>query len=456
MNFPMNDVRLVISSGNERYSGGLFSFQHGQIKRIDFLPTAGVHQRGRNFYRISAQRRYDGAELIVYDDRGIWKYLRLDDVHIPHDVTTLGDGTLVAVSPQSNAIIAIASDGSTQTIWAAKAPSDAWHVNCVAEHEGRLYATAFGRFDRARGWNVNCDETGILFDVATGDDVVTGLTQPHTPRWIDGAWTLCDSGSGAVVRVAPDGWRNCIELGGFPRGLCVVDDRVYVGVSERRLSPENNIPAHIVVLDRVTWAELERIPMEAGSIYDIVSVDQTTLDALQAGFRFHGRRRQTFDQLAMFEAAGVTPSRLWAVGERLEREGCRLEIAAAVPSTITADEAVAVPCRITNRGNALIVSAPPYPVLVSYKWVDEAGALLPEMALRTPLPATLPPGESLNLDVFVAAPSVPGRYSLIVTALQEFVHWFDEVDALSAYRASVEVTAKAPRTSSRDGSMPPA
>jgi acetolactate synthase I/II/III large subunit len=433
-----NDL-LVISSGNERNRGGLFSLHDGVLKRIDFLPTAGIHQRDRRFYRIASQRQYDGAEMLVYDDQGVQSYQRIDSVHMPHDVATLHDGTVVAVAPVSNAIVAILPDGSTRTVWAAQAPFDAWHVNCVTLHEGRLYATAFGRFDQARGWNASCDGTGILFDVETGEDVVTGLTQPHTPRWIDGAWTVCDSGSGAVVRVSPTGRRDRIELGGYPRGLCVVEDRVYVGVSQRRTSREQTVPADIVVLDRATWAELERIPMDAGSIYDIVSVDKATLDALQIGFRFCSRRRQALDQLAMFEAVGVMPSRLWAVGERLDPEGCRIAIDAVVPATFPADDVVAVRCRVTNRGNALLVAAPPHPVLLSYKWIDKHNAVLPAMALRTPLPAALAPQTSLEADVVVAAPSVPGRYKLIITALQESIQWFDGVDPLSAHRASVEV-----------------
>ena len=301
------------------------------------------------------------------------------------------------MSPRSNTIVAIALDGSSRTLWAANAPFDAWHVNCVAQHDGRLYATAFGRFDRARGWDVNCERTGMLFDVETNEDVVTGLTQPHTPRWIDGAWTICDSGSGALVRVSSDGRRHLVQLGGFPRGLCVVGQRVYVGVSERRTSREQSVTAHIVVLERSTWTELERIRVDAGSVYDIVPVDRATLEGLRVGFHFPSRRRRTLDQLAMFEAAGVRPSRLWAVGERLSSQDCRITIDVAIPPVLPGGDIVPLHCTVTNRGSALLVTAPPYPVLLSYKWIDRAtGALVPGLALRTALPATLPPGQSID------------------------------------------------------------
>jgi acetolactate synthase I/II/III large subunit len=133
----MRDHRLIISSGNERNAGGLFSLLDGAVNRIDFLPTAGIHQRGRNFYRIAAQRQYDGAELLVYDDRGIRSYLRIDDVHTPHDVMTLDDTTVLVVAPRSNAILAISPDGTATPIWKVNAPFDAWHVNCVTQPHGR-------------------------------------------------------------------------------------------------------------------------------------------------------------------------------------------------------------------------------------------------------------------------------------------------------------------------------
>jgi hypothetical protein len=386
------------------------------------------------------QDLYHGAEMLVYDDSGICSYLRLDDVHMPHDIATLDDGTVLVVAPVSNAILAVSPGGSTRVLWSVNAPFDAWHLNCAVHHEGRLYATAFGRFNRPRGWNLNCDRTGILFDTETGKDVVTGLTQPHTPRWIDDAWMVCDSGVGHVLRITADGRQNRIDLGGFPRGMCAVGDRVYVGVSDRRASREQSVSAHIAVLDRATWKEVDRIPTQGGSIYDIVSVDEATWNALQIGFGFCCGRRQALDQLAMFEAVGVRPSRLWAVGERLDQDGCRIAIEATIPSTFTAEAVVWVCCTVTNRGNALLVSAPPHPVLLSYKWFDATGAPWPAIALRTSLPATIRPGQSLDVNVCIAAPEMPGRYTLTVTALQELIHWFDEVDMTSAFRVSVGVT----------------
>ncbi len=441
----MNESLLAISAGNERdvFSGGLFLLDAGAMTPVDLLATAGLYRSGREFYRVASQRQHDGAEILVYDDRGIARYVRVDGVPDPHDLTVLDDGTVLCVSPSANAIFAVEPDGAARAVWDARAPFDAWHVNCAVQHGGRLYATAFGRFDRYRGWNANCQQTGILFDVASGEDVIAGLTQPHTPRWIDGGWAVCDSGTGSVLRIGPSGERRQIALGGFTRGLCALGDRVYVGVSELRTTRNFLGTASIAVLDRASWAEIERIPMPGGNPYDIVAVDAATAAALRIGFGFCSRRRRNLDQLAMFEAVGVTPSRLWAIGDPLTPQGCRVRIEAAVPPAMAAGDAVGVPCRVTSHADALLVTAPPYPVYLSYKWLDAAGARAPQTALKTPLPATLPPQASLDVQVVVGAPVLPGRYTLLITAFQEQVQWFDDVDPGSAYRTAVDVVTAA-------------
>jgi hypothetical protein len=109
------------------------------------------------------------------------------------------------------------------------------------------------------------------------------------------------------------------------------------------------VTAHIVVLSgRPT--ELERIRVDAGSVYDIVPVERPILEGLRVGFHFPSRRRQTLDQLAMFDAAGVRPSRLWALGERLSGADCRITIDVVIPAVLSGGDIVPLHCTVTNRG----------------------------------------------------------------------------------------------------------
>ncbi|MDB5041566.1 MAG: hypothetical protein JWN27_2292 [Candidatus Eremiobacteraeota bacterium] len=433
--------QFAVSAGNERdvFSGGLFVVRDGVVSRIDWLPTAGIAMHGRRFHRVASQRQHDGAEALIYDDGGVASYLRIDGLDDPHDLLVRSDGTILCVSPSADSIVTVAPDGSAQAVYRAGDAFDAWHVNCITEHDGRLYATAFGRFERHRGWQGAPAGAGILFDLETGKDVVGGLHSPHTPRWLDGAWTICNSGAGTVVRVVPGGERTNVELGGFPRGLCAIGDRIYVGVSELRSAEGFRGTSAIAVLDRATWTELGRIPLEGGNPYDLVPIDDATADALRLGFGFSSRRRRNLDQLAMFDAVGVQPSRLWAIGDALGSRDRRVSIAASIPARVTGRTAMRVRCRVTSRSEALLATAPPHPVYVSYRWLDADGAEVPGDRLRTPLPATLPPKGSLDLTLIVAPPNAGGCYTLVLTLVQEGIGWFDDADATSAHRTTVEV-----------------
>jgi hypothetical protein len=64
---------------------------------------------------------------------------------------------------------------------------------------------------------------------------------------------------------------------------------------------------------------------------------------------------------------------------------------------------------------------------------------VPGDGLRTPLPATLPPKGSLDVTLIVAPPDAGGCYTLVLTLVQEGIGWFDDADATSAHRTTVEV-----------------
>jgi hypothetical protein len=337
--------------------------------------------------------------------------------------------------------VAVAPDGTSSTYWQADAPPDSWHLNCLALRDGRLYASAFGRYATFRGWHSTLGAgTGVLFDVESGETIVTGLSQPHTPRWIDGAWVICDSGERTVVRVEPDGSRLTVPVGGFTRGMCAIGDRVYVGVSTPRERMEALTAGWISVLDRERWVEVDRIPVPCGGMYDLLEVDETMLHALEAGFRGGSERERYFGQLAMFEQLGITPARVWAVSEPLAPEMCRVRITADLPTSLAVGDAVRVRCTVDNRGDGFLISAAPNPVEVCYRWFDADGTPIGAGTWEhTRLPRTIAPRGSATFKAIVAAPPVPGRFTLRLTLLQENVCWFDDVDPANAASAEVLV-----------------
>jgi hypothetical protein len=440
----VDPLRLVISSGHNRPDGsGLFHYDGSAVRVIDVFPSAGLATYGSRLYRVSPLRQGDGAEILVYDERGIRSYLRIDDVGDPHDVLALDETRLLCVSSRDNAIVSIAPDGTVAPYWKVDAPVDAWHVNCLARHDDRLFATAFGKFDTFRGWHPTRGAgSGILFDVESGEIVVAGLSQPHTPRWIDGAWVVCNSRERTVVRVEANGSRFAVPVGGFSRGLCAIGDRVYAGVSTPRESIHAATSAWIAVIDRERWAEIDRIPLPCGGMYDLIEVNEGLLRGLDAGFRVGSERERYFGQLSMFEQLGVTPQRVWAVANPLPPELCRVNITANIPATIALGDVARVRCRVENTGDGFLVSAAPHPVEVCYRWFDEDGVAAGEGTwLHTRLPRVLTPRDSAEFEVLIGPPPLEGRFTVRLTLLQEGVQWFDEVDPANAAAREVEIVA---------------
>ena len=68
------------------------------------------------------------------------------------------------------------------------------------------------RYEHYRGYKDRLSKgDGIVFDIASVHAVVTGLCAPHSPRYFDDAWTVCDSLRNSVVQVdarVAGSWRH--------------------------------------------------------------------------------------------------------------------------------------------------------------------------------------------------------------------------------------------------------
>ena len=96
------------------------------------------------------------------------------------------------------------------------------------------------------------------------------------------------------------------------------------------------------------------------------------------------------------------------------------DVSAVFPATVTLKNTGWRPWRSDDRAA---------PVLVSYHWLDTAGAMKVEDGRRTPLPRVLLPGESLTMTMTVEAPAQPGRYTLAIDLVEEGVSWFSRAGA---------------------------
>ena len=193
------------------------------------------------------------------------------------------------------------------------------------------------------------------------------------------------------------------------------------------------------VVPRRRWRVADRIDLPCREIYDLLLVPEALANGVRNGFATNPLRLAEQSQRDLFTSAGVQPTRLWASAEPLPVEACRVEITAKLPDALPRGTIQRAECRVTNKGSAILISAPPNPVNVSYRWLEgPQGAPLAE-GLRSPLPRPLPPEGAAECRVALKVPAIPGDYTIRVTLVQEQVRWFDEVDSANGWTKRLRV-----------------
>jgi acetolactate synthase I/II/III large subunit len=437
---------MAAGFGEAGEAGGLFEVRGGQVERVDSLSSTGLCLVDGGLVR--ALRSTDPgsfAELLLYDARGIRQYIRLDDVLDPHDVVWDPRRKAFAiVSSLTNSVHWVGTDGRLLGRLALPGAGDSWHVNSLLWANERLYASAFGDFRRHREWKLHFgDGRGVVFDLDSGEPVLHGLECPHHPRLVDGAWVVCDSLPGRLVRADAGTGRveDVLELPGFTRGIAFSGDHVLVGESPRTRAGERaSSLASVAVVDWQSWRVVDRIELFACEIYDLLLVDDQLAEGARRGFRTNPDRVREQDQLALFEEAGIAPRRLWAVAEPLAERDCRVSLRCDLPSELGLEDTLLAQCLVTNKGGAFLLSAPPHPVYLSYRWHRADGAATSE-GEPSRLPRALAPGESAEVTLLLVPPPEQGDYELQVTLKQDGVRWFDELSPENRISGDVRVRA---------------
>ena len=393
------DDVLVISDPSDETPGGIYVFDGAEVEVIDRVSTSGIALAGDDRL-LRLLRSFDEAgssgELLVYDRRGIRAYHRLDDVPDSHDVAWDGS-RYVVVATATNRVVWYDESGRATDQWQADGEGDAWHLNNLFLHDGKVYLGAFGRFAEHRGWGGRTEGAGLVLTVPGDETVISGLTAPHNPRLVDGRWLVCNSGTGELLEFDRSGQtrERSLALRTWPRGLAQRGRLLYVGESQHRLMAAGEGRATIAVVDLDAWQVIDRIEMPGREIYDLLLVPRTLADGLTTGFRTNTYRSRATRQLGMFEEVGVEPTRLWAVGEPLPAGDRRLRITAAIPERLPATSTVDVECSVENLGGSILVSASPNPVYLTYRWRREADeSHIAEDPLMSPLPRAFRPARS--------------------------------------------------------------
>ncbi|HSH39572.1 MAG TPA: DUF4915 domain-containing protein [Chthoniobacterales bacterium] len=343
-----SEQRVLVASGYgvRTTGGGLFAYNGEKLEEVDRLTTSGLFATDTQLVRLLyVPHNLDGcSELLVYDRVGVVCYYRLDGVSGVHDVAC-EEERFVVVSTGTNEIIWLSRGGERARTWRAPGADDSWHLNSLLLTGGRTLVSAFGRFERTREWNVAARGAGLVFDIDAGVPVLEGLHCPHNPRVFEGGWLICNSKRGELLHLSSSGTEvlRRLQLASWPRVLAVTENFIFVGESANRKAVGESGRAAIAVIDRVSWEVVDRIALPCEEVYDLVLVRPELVEGVRRGFSTNPLRVQEQDQYALFREAGVEPVRIWATGDRLPADACRVTIAAEIPATMMTGAEIEVP-----------------------------------------------------------------------------------------------------------------
>ena len=173
-------------------------------------------------------------------------------------------------------------------------PDDRCHLNGLGLKDGRpTWVTALGATDTAGGWRENKKSGGILMDIESNEIVARGLSMPHSPRWHNGQLWLLESGTGSVgtVDLNSGKYEPVVQLDGFTRGMEMVGNLAFVGLSQVR---ETAVFSGIQITDRLK--ETERtcgvwvVDIQRGQVVAFLKFEEAVQEvfavALLPGIRF--------------------------------------------------------------------------------------------------------------------------------------------------------------------------
>jgi uncharacterized protein (TIGR03032 family) len=164
-----------------------------------------------------------------------------------HDLALI-DCTLYANAVGENAVVRVLDDGTFEEVWWPRSIETAGlplfsrnvlQLNSIAAgtHITNSLFTASSSVigSRVPGQrNFPVDRRGVLFDGATREPVVTGLTRPHSARYRGSDVYVDNSGYGEVVLADPSAgsYEVLSRLPGWTRGLAFARDVAFVGTSK--------------------------------------------------------------------------------------------------------------------------------------------------------------------------------------------------------------------------------
>ena len=231
-----------------------------------------------------------------------------------HDIGIGADGKPVFVATLFGCLATLSETHSIRPLWkppfvSRLAAEDRCHLNGLAMKDGiPRYVSAVSRSDVADGWRDKRRDGGVVIDIDTNEVVLDGLSMPHSPRLVDGALYIADSGTGRFGRVdlARGAFEEIAFCPGYIRGLAIHGHFAVVGTS----MPRHNRTFSDLALD----AELKRRDVEPRC--GLMVIDLRSGDIVH-WIRLEGVVQELYDVVVL---PGVTrPMALGLVSDEIRR-----------------------------------------------------------------------------------------------------------------------------------------
>jgi len=200
-----------------------------------------------------------------------------------HDIA-FGEKGIYGVNTSFSCLSIINQDYSFIPIWkphfiSKLTSEDRCHLNGLVMQNGKpKYVTALGSGDEREQWRENIASGGILMEVEKNEIIFEGLAMPHSPiLYKDKLYGLL-SASGQLVEfnLKDEKVELIKDMQGFCRGLDIVDDYAFVGMSKLRQNSSSF--KHLDIANKANKAGIKiiHIPTKAfvGEIVYQSSVDE--------------------------------------------------------------------------------------------------------------------------------------------------------------------------------------
>lgn len=188
-----------------------------------------------------------------------------------HDLD-FGKAGLWAVNTSFSCLALVNDDFSFTPKWQPKFISklvseDRCHLNGMALQNGEpTFVTALGTGDTRQSWRNDITKGGVLIHVPTNEIVTKGLAMPHSPRFYkeDLMVLLSAAGEFGKIDTKTGKYETITKLDAFVRGLAIVGDYAFIGVS--KLRQNSSTFKHLEIAKLSNWAGVSVVHIPTGAI----------------------------------------------------------------------------------------------------------------------------------------------------------------------------------------------